>query len=127
MTLKSISNQVIDEVRGELPANTRRSVKLEFEIDQLLLTRTVNQIKEDIIDPVEVSSIITTMVSRVIKECFSSSNRKRLIQIETTRKVEKLMETESFGSIISNHLLQLLGLLNPLTEHMEKAVDKSIE
>lgn len=71
--------------------------------------------------------MITTMVPRVIEELCSSSNGKRLIQIERTRQVEKLMATEKFGAIISNHLLQSPGLLHPTTEPMEKSIGKSIE
>lgn len=58
---------------------------------------------------------------------FSYSNGNRLIRTETARKVEKMMEKENFEAIISNHLLQSPGVLDPITDHAGKVVQKAIE
>lgn len=127
MKLNSIATKVFDGVRRELPAATRREIQLEFESDQHVLNGTLNQITKDILDLLEIRSMITTMVPRVIEESYSSSNGKRLIQIKTTRQVEKLKATEKLGAIISNNLLQSPRLVDTVTENLEKAADKAIE
>lgn len=45
--------------------------------------------------------MIDVIFPRAVEEIYSWTNGKRLIQIETTRQVEKLMGTEKFGAIIS--------------------------